>query len=76
MTAIQQDTGRAAPRRPLTDDWRGAVLDLARVTERVERLCRDDRFARNIGQIADCYLGDLTRAKEALQRAIDQLEGA
>ena len=76
MDAIQHDSGRAAPRRPLTDDWRSAVLDLARITERIERLCRDDRFRRNASQIADCYLSDLTRAQEALQRAIDQLQGA
>jgi hypothetical protein len=64
---------RAPSRKPLADEFRGAGLDLDRIVTRLGRLAGDDRFKKNADQIAQSYLHDLVRARDALQCVIDQL---
>lgn len=64
---------RAPQRKPLTDEFRSASLDLDRIVGRVTKLADDDRFKKNADQISQSYLHDLIRARDALQRVIDQL---
>lgn len=63
---------RQAPRRPLADGFRDAALDLSKLVTRVENLVGDDRFPKNKNEVAR-YANDLIRARDALQRVIDQL---
>jgi hypothetical protein len=59
-------------RRALSDGFRDASLDLGKVITRIENLVSDDRFARNKQEVAR-YANDLTRARDALQRVINQM---
>lgn len=61
------------PRRPLTDQFRDASVDLRKITERLERLVADDRFPRNREQVALKHQSDLSRASNALAKVIDAL---
>lgn len=61
------------PRRPLTDQFRDATVDLRRITERLEKLTADDRFPRNREQVALIHQSDLSRASNALAKVIDAL---
>ena len=51
---------------------RDASLDLGKLITRIENLVNDDRFSRNKNEVAR-YANDLIRARDALQRAIDQM---
>jgi hypothetical protein len=59
-------------RKPLPASFREASLDLGKVTSRIQKLAGDDRFPKNKGEVAR-YANDLIRARDTLQRVIDQL---
>lgn len=59
-------------RKPLTDSFRDAALDLDKLVSRWQRLADDDRFPRNKNEVAR-YANDLIRAREALDRLIEQM---
>lgn len=61
------------PRRPLTDQFRDATVDLRKITDRLEKLVADDRFPRNREQVALIHQSDLSRASNALAKVIDAL---
>ena len=64
----------AAPRRrALPDQFFAATLALTDRVEAVVRLCADDRFTQNAEKVATANRSDLIRARDALQRVIDQL---
>lgn len=63
----------AQKRRPLIEGFADATYDLNKVTERLERLCADDRFPQNAEQVATKNRGDLLRAAEALAGVLDRL---
>lgn len=63
---------KARPRKPLADGFRDASLDLDKIVGRWERLIADDRFPRNRNEVAR-YANDLIRAREALDRLIEQM---
>lgn len=70
---VAQPAEPAQPRRrPLTDGFRDASLDLSKLITRIENLVSDDRFARNKNEVAR-YANDLIRARDALQRVIDHM---
>ncbi|WP_280265247.1 hypothetical protein [Nocardia wallacei] len=64
---------RAAPRRPITAAFWEATHTLTKDTQRIARLAADARFAKNSDRIAQSHLSDLVRARDAVQRVIDQL---
>jgi ParB-like chromosome segregation protein Spo0J len=64
---------RKSNRSPLPEAFWRAAVEMRKCIERVERLVDDDRFSKNSGQIAERNLADLTRARDALQRVINQL---
>lgn len=64
---------KTSPRRPLGDAFTDATYDLNKVTERLERLCADDRFPHNAEQVATKNRGDLLRAAEALAGVLSRL---
>lgn len=65
-----------APRRkPITDAFDSANLDVRRAVERVVRLAGDDRFTKNKDKIKASNLSDLVRVRDALNGVINQLEG-
>lgn len=70
-TQVQEQLGRAAKRRPLPEAFADATHDFVRITERLDRLRQDDRFARNRNQIHH-QASDFVRALEsAAQLAAD-----
>jgi hypothetical protein len=60
-------------RKPLPDSFRTAIYNLGKAVASIDRLSEDDRFSKNAGQIRQTTLHDLTRARDALQRVINQL---
>lgn len=64
----------SAPRRsPLPESFWRATYDLTRKVEAIVRLSEDDRFTQNVEKVATANRSDLLRARDALQRVIDQL---
>ena len=66
---------RPQQRKSLPDVFWHACYDLTKGAERIARLSEDDRFRKNTDQISQRNLPDLIRARDALQRVIDQLNG-
>lgn len=64
---------RKPSRRPITDSFRDATYDLGKKVTTLANLVGDDRFKKNADQLAERNLSELTRARDALQRVIDQL---
>ena len=64
---------RTPNRRALADDFLTAVVDLGRATEKLARLCGDDRFTQNAKQISTRYGGDLRRAQALLAECIERI---
>ena len=60
-------------RRPLTDQFREATLNITRDCNRLERLTTDDRFNKNTEQISISNKSDLLRAIDALQNVANNL---
>lgn len=60
-------------RRPITDAFRSAAYDLGKKVKTLTNLAADDRFNKNADQLAERNLSELIRARDALQRVIDQL---
>ncbi len=74
--AIANPKKPAAPqkdprRKPITEAFTLAAMDLTKVTNRITSLSKDDRFERNTDQIA-LRISDLVRARDALQCVIDK----
>lgn len=61
-------------RRPLPDAYRDHVRIIGKQADALVRLFADDRFARHRGTLRDVGRGDLMRARDALDRAIQALE--
>ncbi len=59
-------------RNPLKDSFTPAVLELGRVTRRIEKLSDDDRFSSNQESLHR-HLWDLVRARDAITAVIDKL---
>ncbi|QLY33956.1 hypothetical protein H0264_18525 [Nocardia huaxiensis] len=71
-----RDAGRGpAPRRrrPITESFDTARSELVTKTNTLVRLIDDDRFDRYAAQISHGNLGDLQRARDALEQVIDRL---
>jgi hypothetical protein len=64
---------KAPNRKPITDSFWAATFDLGKKVNTLVNLADDDRFKKNADQIAGTSLQDLIRARDALQRVIDQL---
>ena len=64
---------RQPNRRPITDSFREVAYDIGRRVTNLASFTDDDRFKKNAGQLAERNLAELTRARDALQRVIDQL---
>lgn len=64
----------ARKRRPITDAYRDHVRIIGKQADALVRLCADDRFAQHRGTLRDMGRGNLIRARDALDRAIQQLE--
>lgn len=60
--------------KPLTDTAFSAVVDLTRVTDRLQAVVADPRFTRNADQISATNLSDLIRARDAINQAISALQ--
>lgn len=60
-------------RRPLPDQFLAASIALTDKVAVITRLADDDRFAPNAEKVATAIRSDLLRARDALQRVIDQL---
>ena len=63
---VDHDTGeiveeRKPKRRPLPDQYRDAILDLAKAADRLAALSADDRFTTNRPTLAAIYRSDLDR---------------
>lgn len=68
-------TPQQPKRKPLPESFDRAKQDLRSVVERVTRLMADDRMEKNKDQIVGANLSDLIRARDALTRVIQHLEG-
>lgn len=68
-------TPQQPKRKPLPETFDRAKQDLRSVVERVARLIADDRLEKNKDQIVGANLSDLIRARDALTRVIQHLEG-
>jgi hypothetical protein len=64
---------RQPSRQPLPDAFWRAAVEARKSIERVERLTDDDRFGRNLDEITRLALGDLVRARDAIERVINQI---
>ncbi|MGW0245514.1 hypothetical protein ACWDYH_02630 [Nocardia goodfellowii] len=70
------DSGAEPPPRkrlPITESFDVARRELLADTKRLQRLVEDERFGKYADQLAHRHLGDLTRARDALQAVIDRL---
>lgn len=63
----------APRRRPLPDQFLAASIALTDKVAVITRLADDDRFTPNAEKVATAIRSDLLRARDALQRVIDQL---
>lgn len=61
-------------RPPLPDLFPRPVDNLRRVTAQIEKLCEDDRFSRNASSLSMRYVGEITRARDALNRILWKLD--
>ncbi|MBO0767551.1 MAG: hypothetical protein J2O48_02580 [Solirubrobacterales bacterium] len=64
---------RKENRRPLPDAFRDATLDLTRRVNTLTNLAADDRFPSNRERVT-FHRSDLTRARDALEAVIDQID--
>ncbi|MEC3957531.1 hypothetical protein VMT65_31170 [Nocardia sp. CDC153] len=64
---------RAPKRPPITKSFENARRKLCADAKSLARLIEDDRFDRYALQLAEQNLGDLWRAREALQAVLDRL---
>ncbi|KZM70783.1 hypothetical protein AWN90_40210 [Nocardia terpenica] len=64
---------RPRNRAPLPDSFSHKAFELTRAAESLKGKTDDDRFARNAEEIARKNLGDLIRARDAVQYVIDRL---
>lgn len=60
-------------RRPLTDTARDLGFDLRKMSDRLERLCADDRFGRNKDQVAPLLRSHLENAVEVCQDLLGRI---
>lgn len=63
-----------ANRRPIVESIYEASRELTKITERLERLSRDDRVTKNREQIIDACAVDLLRSFSTIQNAIEQFD--
>lgn len=68
-------TTQQPKRKPLPETFDCAKQDLRTAVARVANLMADDRLEKNKDQITGANLSDLIRARDALTRIIQQLEG-
>lgn len=61
------------PRRPITDAFVGALMELRRATEKLERLSNDDRFDRNTESLSR-NRNELTRYRDSVDRVIGKFD--
>lgn len=64
---------KAPRRRPITDQFFDAAHDLRKVTERLVRICDEDRFPQNAEKVATANRSDLLRARDALDGVLSRL---
>ena len=71
----REDPSRTLPARRgrLSDDFRRRALDAYKVTEKLERLIEDDRFARNRRELASRFGPEVRLSLASLQRVADAL---
>lgn len=60
-------------RAPLPQQFLNTIVELQRVTSKLERLIEDDRFDRNKKEIATLYSSDLERASATIHNALEAL---
>lgn len=60
-------------RQAITDTFTTAVVHLSKAIDAIDQLSMDDRFTKNLDQIAAYRLSDLVRARDTLQRVIDEI---
>lgn len=65
---------RTPSRRPLPDAFSDAVYDLRKRVATLHNLAADDRFAANKEKVAAKNRSDLIRARDALDRLLEQLD--
>jgi hypothetical protein len=68
------DRQQKVRRRPITEAFATNTYTLGKSTESLERLSRDDRFARNGHEVSHRNLWDLKRARDRLDAVIAELE--
>lgn len=62
------------PKRvPLPQQFLNTIVELQRVTSKLERLVEDDRFDRNKKEVATLYSSDLERASATIHNALEAL---
>ena len=64
---------RAAPRRPLPDQFFDAAYDAIKKVEALHRLISDDRFPQNAEKVAAKHRNDLLRARDLFEQVIHSL---
>lgn len=64
---------RQSRRKPITDSFRDAVLQLVKDVERIERLVLDDRWAKNAAKVAPASRSDLRRALDLLAAVAERV---
>lgn len=73
----EPDPEPAAPpksnRRPIPDAFFTATYDLTKAVDRLQRLTQDDRWPRNVGQVATKHRTDLSHAVDVLTDILNQL---
>lgn len=60
-------------RAPLPQQFLNTIVELQRVTSKLERLIEDDKFDRNKKEIATLYSSDLERASATIHNALEAL---
>lgn len=60
-------------RAPLPQQFLNTIVELQRVTSKLERLVEDDRFDRNKKEVATLYSSDLERASATIHNALEAL---
>jgi hypothetical protein len=64
---------RPPRRRPLPDEFVSAILSLGTAVSAITRLTGDTRFRPNAASLADQFLNDLLRNRDALTRVVEVL---
>lgn len=60
-------------RAPLPQQFLNTIVELQRVTSKLERLIEDDRFDRNKKEVATLYSSDLERASAIIHNVLEAL---